>query len=410
MKSNLRHLNLFLYLITIVLSLGLGLLPVFGSNSFSNKNEDDNQINALPFTVEGILSYEDRNESTSFGRNYLCRVMDYDNNSSDDLLWEGEAGRYGEYTSALIANFDNDGDDGNYLLDIYVLCRTRSTNLQQVVLHPTLRLPYGFSSQIAHDVSTSSVIRSIHVLNTDNRFPAMWIFEDMMRVYEYWDLFSGFDSAPVQIIWQNGINEYRGCLNTSCFISQTNSTYPVPEVFISDMRKTSKDTVVHELGHAYIYDLVGSLGTCDRPHSITLSSTLSCAWSEGWADFLPLFMNGDGCYDFELGPCSGYHIDLENACYLDLLTYFNHGEAVEGRVAGALYDLVDGNNESFDLVGLPLDLLVNILHSPPLETSFPVFWNNWIKAGNGYEMELDSIFFLNTVGKKIFLPLILEIR
>jgi len=407
-KNILSHLKFLLYLITIVLSLGLGLLPVFGSNSFSYKNEDDNQINALPFAVEGILSYEDRDESTSFGRNYLCRVMDYDNNSSDDLLWEGETGRYGEYTSALIANFDNDGDDGNYLLDIYLLCRTRSTNLQQVVLHPTLRLPYGFSSQIAHDVSTSNVIRNIHVLNTDNRSPAMWIFEDMIRVYEYWDLFSGFDSAPIQTIWQNGINEYRGCINTSCFISQTNSTYPVPEVFISDMRKTSKDTVVHELGHAYIYDLVGSLGTCDGSHSITLSSTLSCAWSEGWADFLPLFMNGDGCYDFELGPCSGYHVDLENASYLDLPTYFNHGEAVEGRVASALYDLVDGNNESFDLVGLPLDLIVNILHAPPLETNFAAFWKNWIQAGNGYEMELESVFFLNTVGKKMFLPLILE--
>lgn len=79
-------------------------------------------------------------------------------------------------------------------------------------------------------------------------------------------------------------------------------------------------------------------------------------------------------------------------------------------MAGALYDLVDGNNKSFDLVGLPLDLMVNVLHSPPLETSFPVFWNNWIKFGNGYETELDSIFFLNTVGKKIFLPLILESR
>ena len=277
MKSNLRNLNLFLYLITFVLSLGLGSLPVFGSNSFSSTIEDDNQINALPFTVEGILSYDNRNGSTSLGRNYLCRVMDHDHNSSDDILWEDETGRYGEFTSALIANFDNDGDDGNYLLDIYVFCRTRSTNLQQVVLHPTIRLPYAFSSPIVHDVSTSKVIRSIHVLNTDNRSPAMWIYEDMIRVYEYWDLFSGFDSAPAQTIWQYGINEYRGCINTSCFISQTNSTYAVPEVFISDMRKTSKDTVVHELSHAYIYDLVGSLGTCDGPHSITLISSLSCA-------------------------------------------------------------------------------------------------------------------------------------
>jgi len=91
----LRHLiNI---LIIFVFSLVLGFSSVFCSSGFYNLSEDDNQINAFPFTVEGILSYVDRNGATSFGRNYLCRVMDYDNSSSDDLLWKGETGRFGEY-------------------------------------------------------------------------------------------------------------------------------------------------------------------------------------------------------------------------------------------------------------------------------------------------------------------------
>lgn len=407
MKTRIIKLILFtLFILLVDFSNAEGFSPSSRGDIESGLSETDDQKNLITFNVSGVLTYSDRDGTTSYGRNYICRVKDDDLYSDDDILWEGETGRDGSFVTHLIDNNDIDGDDGNSLLDVYVSCQTNNTNLQQAVLNPLTRLSYIFYSAILQDVNVTTVNRNINV-QSNSDLPAMWIFEDMLRMYEYWDLFSGQDPAAVTTIWKSGLVSYRQCYSTSCYLLPEYPNYPDPEVFIQDPNKVSKDIVVHELAHAYVYVSVGSLGGCEGSHSITGISSLSCAWSEGWAEFLPLFMNSDGCYDFGLGPCSGSFVDLENAGFRDNPLVFNFGEAVEGRIAGALFDLTDGNNEEFDLTGLPLSMTVNVIYSPPLEESFPEFWNNWITAGYGYEHELNSIFFLNTVGIKIYIPLVI---
>ena len=132
---------------------------------------------------------------------------------------------------------------------------------------------------------------------------------------------------------------------------------------------------------------------------------MGCAWSEGWAEFHPLLINGDGCYDFGLGPCDDSHYDIETHNLFDSPDQFNFGEAVEGRVAGALYDLVDSSNEMFDLTSLQLSNIVDVLYSPLPLGNFRDFWDNWLALGNGNEGELMSTFYLNTVGKKLYIPM-----
>ncbi len=369
--------------------------------------KSNDQVESSPFTVFGRLTYIERDDTMAYGRNYYCKVMDHDVVSDDDTLWEGETDRYGYYESELLINDDPDGDDGNTRLDIYTYCRTRNTNLGQVVLHQQLRIPYAFYSETYPDVASTSIEADISVPSYDTRIPAMWTFEDLLRSYEYWNLFSGYNPAPVTAIWQAGVNSYRGCDNNSCFLLPDPPTYLNPEVFIKDQQINSSDTVVHEVSHAYVYNLAGSLGSCQTPHGIKSESSLNCAWSEGWADFLPLVVNGDGCYDFGLGPCGAPYVDLENAGYLDDPSFFNFGEAVEGRVAGALYDLVDDHDETLDVTGLPICLITDVILPAPLEQSFPEFWENWIDSGTGFESELDSVFFLNTVGSCVYLPVIL---
>jgi len=116
----------------------------------------------------------------------------------------------------------------------------------------------------------------------------------------------------------------------------------------------SKDTVVHETGHHYMWNKTGwwlwwDIGCYN--HQLFSQESLECAWSEGWADFLPLAVNRDWCFDFGIGPCTGTpdydYYNLEAHSRDDDQRVFPGGDRVEGRVAGALYDLFDAQNEGY---------------------------------------------------------------
>lgn len=116
-------------------------------------------------------------------------------------------------------------------------------------------------------------------------------------------------------------------------------------------------------------------------HYISRASDFKCAWAEGWADFLPLAVNNDQCYNYSNDKCKGtadqdyYNLELHSR--IDNWNDFNWGESVEGRVAGALYDLYDSNNEGMDQIFRGITPIANYaLGNPPIQT-FQDFWNLW---------------------------------
>lgn len=355
----------------------------------------------------GVLSYQDRQGQIAYGRNYYCRIMEYDYNSDDDILYIFETARDGYYISPLIENFDPDSDDGNPQLDIYIACFTYNPNLRQVVFNAQGGIIYGFASSISFNVGLDLLIeKSLNVTYSDSKLPSMWLCEDILRTYENWNVGSGYMPPRISIVWQDGVNSYRSCENVSCFITEVNSIHPFPEAFIRYIRRDSADTVVHETARGYMYGYQNELAGCPGQHGISKISTPGCAWTEGWAEFLPLYINGDPCYDFGIGPCSESGIDLEAPNFRDNPAFFNFGPAVEGRVAAALYDLVDMENEDFDKTNFSLYRIARTLYFLPAEKSFDDFWNTWIDLGNGFYREVDSTFFLNTLGRKNYLPFI----
>lgn len=93
----------------------------------------------------------------------------------------------------------------------------------------------------------------------------------------------------------------------------------------------------------------------------------TCAWSEGWADFLPLLVNNDPCFEWARGPCGaggGAFENLEVRSRNDMPPAFPWGDRVEGRIAGALYDLFDNNNEGFDSAAFGFDPIAAIVLDP----------------------------------------------
>ena len=106
--------------------------------------------------------------------------------------------------------------------------------------------------------------------------------------------------------------------------------------------------VNHEFAHALMYQ--GYLGTfpsaCPGGDYINDAYCETFGWTEGWAYFFPLMVTQD--YTFDFHPSS----DPRNHCNLELpptgLDSLQWGPGCPGRVAGALLDLWDTNNDGMD--------------------------------------------------------------
>ncbi|MDE3089382.1 MAG: hypothetical protein KGJ80_08350, partial [Chloroflexota bacterium] len=145
--------------------------------------------------------------------------------------------------------------------------------------------------------------------------------------------------------------------------------------------------------------------TCSG-HDIFLGKESSCGWSEGWADFFALTVDAHKvgnavCYDKGIGPCTGIrntnYFDLENQGWNDGQP---QGDTVEGRVAGALYDLFDYANDGYDQIGFGFGSQIwNSARTAP--STFLGFWNNWKARGYEKHASVQSIY-QNTIDYDLF--------
>ena len=100
-------------------------------------------------------------------------------------------------------------------------------------------------------------------------------------------------------------------------------------------------TVIHEASHALMDDLYEdafpSALNC-TPHSIFGVTSTGCAWTEGYAEWLPAMVLNDPYFRWP----NGASVNLETPTWIDGRPT---GDAVEGRVAGTMIDISDSTNE-----------------------------------------------------------------
>ncbi len=157
----------------------------------------------------------------------------------------------------------------------------------------------------------------------------------------------------------------------------------------------------HEVGHRFMHNLYGKfpgdLGLCN-PHYFELTSTPRCAWVEGFAGFVAIVsQNVPGSYAWDRP--TGSDIDCLKC---------QEGASVEGRVAGALFDLVDdgssqGPNEgpveryagfADHSTASPRQLMEVIRDAKP--TQFSEFWAAWVDAQSGDLRDAETMW-VNTL-------------
>jgi len=143
---------------------------------------------------------------------------------------------------------------------------------------------------------------------------------------------------------------------------------------LAGVDKKSADTSIHEYGHNVMWNVYGHWWPdthCPSPHYLSSIEDLACAWTEGWADFHPLVVNGNSVYTW----ASGASTNLETPTWGT--SGWDRGPGVEGRVAGALWDIYDSSNDGADQFSYGFYGIDYILFHRQ-NSVFAGFWNDWL--------------------------------
>ena len=170
-------------------------------------------------------------------------------------------------------------------------------------------------------------------------------------------------------------------------------------------------TILHEWGHHQMHDaFVGWPAICNpHAHPIQSPNTEGCAWTEGWADFIPFLVDNTSTYDIELG--FSYNVEEDyvtvGTTVIPLVNMTNGvdvGHTVEGHIAGALWDIMDPigtgsydqrNNTNKDTVSLGHDEIISVFAKEDL--TFEGFYNQW-NVDYPNTNDIDNIMYLHHMG------------
>jgi hypothetical protein len=348
----------------------------------------------------GTLSYSNRVNNSVGARFMNVYLFDADPGYVDDLLAVTTTNADGFFMFPTTTNWDvddNDPDPNNRRLDLYVKWETDFND--SVSAHHLVKnyagSTYEWPSMTWWNVNDGILDCSSVLPAGWPGLEAMWIFQDLRQAWEFVhnNTISQTDPGSVIAIWQ--VNE--DCFYDAPFLCNSffYSGAGGPFIFVSNQHRYSADTIVHEIGHHYMYNATGWWWwnpSC-WDHQLFNSQDVNCAWSEGWGDFLPLVVNNDQCFDFGIGPCTG----IQDYNYYDLETHgigdqFPWGDAVEGRVAGALYDIFDNGNEGYDSASFGFAPIGDNVFQGLCEFSFYDFWEHWMWAGYNKHHTVRAIY------------------
>ena len=364
-----------------------------GSVQYEGPWIDDIALNFVPgdVTIQGSFTYADRSSTMQGAKGIKVQLWDRDTSGGDDLLAETIVIEgSGHYSIPTLVNWDTDDTDpilGNRRLDLYVLWVLENDDYKVTNSSGTR---YAWSSSQPDNVQSGPMTISASLPFGYIKLEAMWIFQDIRHAREYYLSYTYPHSDPGYLTahWDENQNSENG-------IQGSHFWAPIsPHVYIAHDSRFSPDIVVHELGHHVMWNKTGQWLWYDFgcfQHEIFSQESVQCAWSEGWADFFAIAVNGDVCYDFDQYTCSGY--DLENHTRNDPNAEgFWWGDGVEGRIAGTLYDLMDSANESpwYDNASWGFDPITDIALVGAGHSGLQQFWAAY--QGTGKHNGVRSIY------------------
>ncbi|MBN2006569.1 MAG: hypothetical protein JXA21_24670 [Anaerolineae bacterium] len=349
-------------------------------------------------TAQGSLHFYDR--VNSYEPAPALRVYLYEDDGvagpdgKDDLLSATRTNAQGGFTFTPQVNWDADANAEpieQRALDLYVVWEANDPSSGQRITDFD-DWGYQFRSETVTDAPAGALAFDYYIPNNATWEPAMWIFQDMIRAWTYVRDTAGADAGDAAIRWEKGATELSPC-EVSCFCPDA----PIEGIFIDDQGAGSPDIVVHELGHQFMYNASGgwwqadpeSMAAC-KNHGLRDAINPMCAWIEGWASFFALAVNGDACFDWESPSCQGLTENLELPTWGSL--HWNNGDAVEGRVASALYDLIDEREDGLDRTAVGFAPIWDIAGDANAEYTLAEFWERWKANPNDAHFPVQTLY------------------
>lgn len=262
----------------------------------------------------------------------------------------------GYFNSGQISNNDGHGNRLDIVVGVYAVSsaaavKNPSTNSYYCNYTSTVWINCPDGTLNVGDLNTSYVQRG-----------AWWIYSVQYGLVKGWlYLYNtvGYNTPQVTAFWPYGDwPKY-----------WTNATIHLP-----DWACWWSDIMLHEYGHHVMNSLYGYIPPCMQQHSINLQSDNTTAWAEGWADFYPLAVYNKPIFTWSNGTHYA-NINLETPTWYS--TGWDDGDKVEGRVAGALWDIFDSQNDNtpwyYNHLSDGFQRIWSIMHTTSCDT-FREFW------------------------------------
>ena len=278
--------------------------------------------------ARGTWSYYDAEGDLQPSINYQVQAWDQDSSTEDDLLATGVTTFSGTYDLC----FDGaDGEGGGQ--EVYVkfissnsVWRVRNTPAQDdnyVNVTPVESGCDGCLYDFGSLIPGNDIHRGMHAFDSANDF---WVWIP----HACWDR----DAACRQAI----INW------TATSVDGTYYSLANNDVHLAADDPNAPHVVVHELSHSTMDDAFDDdyppFPNCN-PHFIQSDSSTGCAWTEGFAEWVPAEVYNDPYFRWP----SGSELNLETPTWGT--SGWDSGDDVEGRVAGSLIDITDAANEAY---------------------------------------------------------------
>jgi hypothetical protein len=314
-------------------------------------------------TVSGYFYYYDRNDGFVPAKYVPVELWDEDISSADDYLGGGTTSSTGYFEIGPVSNDDEEWGTQDIYADFVLATTKRRVETLTDAVYVWYTPTYDDVPNGAFDLGTTNV------MNGSANEGAMWIFQTMRDAFEYLAAYD--DPGSVTVEWAN---------------DSTEGTYYVrgEDVHLVAADKGFPDVIVHEMAHNYMWNIYGDwmpVTYCPDPHYINAVSHVNCAWTEGWAYLLPLVVNDDPIFHAD-----GWSVNLENPT-----GPWDDGDAVEGRVAGALWDIFDTVNDGYDQYSDGFTEIWDTIYNQN-DNNFLEYWAAWRSRGHNDHDAVKSVY------------------